>query len=137
MSAGYGIDTSCYDTLVTGRLVTGVELVQQAVFRRFITARGTLVDGPDGEVYGLDLQDFIGVVGPTSAIDALPDAIRNEVLKDDRVASCDVSLSAVVNPDATYDLTITIDANLSDESGDFTLTLSATNAATTLLSTSL
>lgn len=133
MSTGFGTDTACYDALQTGRLVTGPELVAQALFRRFITARGTLVDGADGEVYGLDLQDFIGQIGPRSALDVLPDVIRAECLKDDRVESAEITVDVVLNTDGTYQITATIDATLADEGGDFTLTVGVDQVSVSFL----
>jgi len=133
VSVGFGVDAYAWDTLVTGRLARGSELVAQAIFRRLTTARGTLIDGADGEVYGLDLNDFVGQVGPQNAIATLPDVIRAEVLKDDRVDSVDVSVVSVTQPDASYYLTIEIAATLADEAGDFTLTISVDEVSTAFL----
>ncbi len=137
MSVGFGTDTYAFDTLLTGRLATGAELVAQALFRRLITSRGTLQDGPDGEVYGLDLQDFIGSVGPRNAIDALPDVVRAEMVKDDRVESAEAAVDAVYATDGTVTLTISISVTLADEGGDFVLTVAASEVSTAFLGVSL
>lgn len=129
----YGADTFCYDQLFTGRLATGAELVAQAVFRRLTTTRGTLRDGDEGLVYGIDLLSFVGTVGTDAAVDALPDVVRAEVLKDDRVDRCDVRVLANRSPDGTVELLLDVDCSLADEDGDFQLSVSVSNVTVALL----
>lgn len=137
MSTGFGTDLWCLDALKTGRLVSGAELVAQAIYRRLTTARGTLRDGADGEVYGTDVADFVGLVGPDNAVDAIPDVIVAEVLQDDRVDS--VSVKSSIARDAAGRVAITVDiaATLADEGGDFTLTLGISDVAVELLGLSI
>lgn len=130
----YGLDTYCYDRLVPGRLVSGPELVAQAVFRRLTTPRGTLRGGEDESVYGLDLQDFIGTVGTSDAVDALPDAIATEVKKDDRVDLCDVEVTADrSSSDGLVALLIDVTYSLHAETDTFTLSVRASDLDVSLL----
>lgn len=132
MATGFGTDLWCYDQVFTGRLASGVELVAQAIYRRLTTARGTLRDGDDGQIYGTDISDFVGMVGPDNAVEALPDVVAAEILKDDRVERTDVKASVVRDSAGLTTVTIAIDAALRDSGESFTLTL-AVGAVTTAL----
>ncbi len=133
MSTGFGTDTWATGQIFTGRMASGAELVGQAIYRRLTTARGTLRDGDDGQVYGTDVSDFVGMVGPASAVDALPDVVAAEVLKDDRVERVDVSASVVRDSAGLATVTIEIDAVLRDSGGTFALTLAVGEVTTLLL----
>lgn len=133
MSVGFGADIWCYDQVLTGRLASGTELVAQAVYRRLTTARGTLRDGDDGQVYGTDVSDFVGMVGPDNAVDALPDVVVAEVLKDDRVERADVTATIARDAIGLATVTIEIDATLRDSGDTFTLTLAVGEVTTALL----
>lgn len=123
MSAGFGADVWCVDQIFTGRLASGVELVAQAIYRRLTTARGTLRDGDDGQVYGTDVSDFVGLVGPDNAVAALPDVVVAEVLKDDRVERADVTASIVRDSAGLATVSLDVDCTLRDTGESFTLTL--------------
>jgi hypothetical protein len=133
VATGFGTDTWCVDQIVTGRMASGVELVAQAIYRRLTTARGTLRDGDDGQVYGTDVSDFVGMVGPDNAVDALPDVVVAEVLKDDRVERADVSASVVRDAMGLATVTIDIEGVLRDSGESFTLTLRVSDVTTALL----
>lgn len=133
MGTGYGTDTYCYDSLRTGRLVSGAELVAQALFRRLTTARGTLRDGDEGQTYGIDIQDFVGQIGNANAADAIPDAIAAEILKDDRVDSVVVEATRTVGTAGLVTFVINIDATLRDDADSFTLTIEVSDISVDLL----
>ena len=129
----YGVDLFCYDQLFTGRLASGVELVAQAIFRRLNTARGTLRDGDEGLVYGLDLLDFVGTVGTPNAVDALPDAVVAEILKDDRVARAEASAVIQRTSEGLVTIVLDIDVTLTEADETFTLTLGVGDVSVALL----
>jgi len=133
MATGFGTDLWCTDQILTGRMATGVDLVAQAVYRRLTTARGTLRDGDDGQVYGTDVSDFVGMVGPDNAVDALPDVVAAEVLKDDRVESVDVHASITRDSAGLATVTLEIECTLVDAGESFTLTLGVSDVSTALL----
>lgn len=133
MATGYGTDSYCYDVLRAGRLVSGAELVAQALFRRLITPRGTLRDGAEGETYGFDVQEFIGQVGTQAAIDAVPDIVVAEVLKDDRIDTVAVSASKTQDSRGLVTIVLNIDATLRDPADSFTLTISVSDVSVQLL----
>jgi hypothetical protein len=130
---GYGVDVYCWDRLRTGRLVRGPELVAQAIYRRLTTPRGTLRDGEEGTVYGLDIQDFIGQVGTANAVAAIPALIRAEVLKDDRVTNATVTAATTTDRAGLVSVVIQISAELVNEGDRFELTLGVSSVSVAVL----
>jgi len=133
MATGVGTDLWCTDQIFTGRMASGAELVAQAIYRRLTTARGTLRDGDDGQVYGTDVADFVGVVGPDNAIDALPDVVVAEIAKDDRVERTNVRAAVTRDAAGLATVTLEIDAVLRDSGESFTLTLGVSDVSAALL----
>lgn len=133
MATGFGVDLHCYDSLRTGRLVSSVELLAQAIYRRLTTARGTLDDGEEGFVYGLDLLDFVGTVGSDAAVDAIPDVVIAEVLKDDRVDRVETSVSIERGTDGLFVINLDVDVFPVDEAQSFTLSLAVSDVTVALL----
>lgn len=129
----YGRDLWCYDRLFTGRLATDAEVVAQALFRRLNTARGTLRDGEDGAVYGLDILDFIGQVGVDNTVDALAPAVVTEVLKDDRVRSARADVTVNRGTDGLVEVLLDISATLRDADDTFTLSIGVSDVTVQLL----
>lgn len=107
-------------------------LVVQALYRRLVTPRGTLRRRGEALAYGIDLAGYLGSLGSRTAVAAMPSQIQAELLKDDRVSSIEVTVtpSAVRGEVA---LTVEIVGVLIDEAETFGLTLSVTEARTTLL----
>ncbi len=130
---GYGTDVYCWDRLRTGRLVRGPELVAQAIYRRLTTPRGTLRDGDDGQVYGLDVSDFVGRVGAKDAVAMIPAVIRAEVIKDDRVENVAVTSTAVTDKAGLVAVTVTITCDLINPGDQFQLTLSVSAVSVSVL----
>lgn len=129
----YGTDTYCYDAIRTGRLASGVDLLAQAIYRRLTTARGTLDDGEEGTVYGLDILDFVGTIGTDNAVAALPDLVIAEVTKDDRVDRVEVSASTVRGTDGLVTVNLDVDVFPADASQSFTLSLAVSDVTVALL----
>lgn len=92
MTINYGSDLSATaDLSVLGRIVSGPELMLEALYRRLTTPRGRLVGDPD---YGFDLrgllnESFDSVVG----LATIKQQIEIECLKDERIAEVSVDLS--------------------------------------------
>jgi hypothetical protein len=131
--SGYGTDTWCGDSLVTGRLAKGVRLVALALYRRLITPRGTLVGGDDESAYGFDLASYVGAVGYPVAIAALPSIVRGELMKDERVSDVVVETLIVQGDDGLQDIQLEVTALLSDESETFTLVLAVDDVTTAIV----
>lgn len=126
----FGTDTWCADRLSTGRLARGKYVLAQALYRRTITQRGTLLGGEEESTYGLDVAEFIGAVDNPGALDA---QLRAEFLKDDRVADVDVRSTRTVDLDGRVSYAIESQVVPADATEPFTLTLAASEVGTQLL----
>jgi hypothetical protein len=137
MATGYGRDLMCTARgLVTGRVEGGRALLVHAIERRLSTPRGSLTGGDEESVYGFDLAAYVGAVGPEIAQAALPALVRNEILKDDRIASVAVTVSRSDSADGAT-LTLALDVTPADSTAYFALTLAVLDAGVVLLGGSL
>lgn len=126
----FGYDTSCTDGLRTGRFAFGVRLVAEAAYRRLSTPRGRLQGGEDEQNYGIDLADMIGAVTSPSLAAALPGQIESELLKDERIDSVDVNVTAsTVGPATAYQ----IDISATTAAGPFSLVIAVSGVTVQLL----
>ena len=126
----YGKDIDCTDSLNTGRYVSGVRLVGQALYRRYITPRGALRGGEDEENYGLDLTEMIGEVASAAKREAWKGRIRNEALKEARVSDAVATITDVsTGVGEAYE--VEIDARSAD--GPFQLVLEVDEVTVKLL----
>lgn len=130
----FGTDVSCTNSLLTGRLVSGQRLVAEALYRRYITPRGTLRGGEDEANYGLDLTELVGSVATVSDAAALEGRIRAEGLKDERVETIDVTVTAA-SSGASVSFNVLIEATTAD--GPFTLQIAASAVTVDLLGITL
>ena len=131
MSAGYGRDVSCASSLRTGRLVTGWRLVAEALYRRITTPQGTLRGlDPACAQYGIDIAGWIGSIGFSTALHAVPAIVQAEMLKDERVAPDGVDVQCLITTasNGLQSLAITARVTLADESESFNMTVSVTEA---------
>lgn len=130
---GYGQDVWCLDSMVTGRVARGVNVVAQACYRRLVTPRGTLRGGADEQNYGLDLAGLVGSLSTGDLVAQLPSRIRGELLKDDRVADVTAEVTATQEGGGRTSLVIRILVTLADEDDEFTLTLGVNDVTVELL----
>lgn len=136
---GYGADTWCGDSLVTGRLARGVMNVALALYRRLITPRGTLrpldeTSNEDELNYGFDLAQYCGAVGPELAVLIAPGQIQAELLKDDRVLDVRaVALPIVYAADGTAALFFAVSVVLQDAGERFDFTVKVEDLTASLL----
>jgi len=136
MATGYGVEAWCADGLVSGRFTTGAMTVALALYRRLITPRGSLmgVEDDDEELnVGLDVCGYIGAVGNSTALRALPGLVAGELSKDKRVRAISCTIEQTIGEDGLIDLTLTIDVTLHDSGEDFTLTVAADDVSAELL----
>lgn len=124
---GYGTDISCSFDLDPGVEVGGLTLLAQAVRRRLDCPRKGLVDDAN---YGLDLRGELNKGTTAKDIASLAGRIRNEVTKDDRIAS--VKVKVTPSPDGSS-LRIALAITPFDSSvGPFSMVLAVTSAAVLL-----
>lgn len=113
-------------------------IVAQAIYRRLITPRGMLRGGEEERNGGLDLSEYVGALGTAQALAMLPNLVRGEIGKDDRVAPGGVNVRPTITTDATGDTTIVLEigVTLVNESETFQLTLGVSEVTTELLNVS-
>lgn len=90
---GYGVDLVCVDDLTARMLETDPMTtagLSQDAYHRLITRRGSL---PDDEDYGLDIIGLLSAPLTAAQIQALPNRISSELLKDDRLVNAEVTTS--------------------------------------------
>jgi hypothetical protein len=99
--------------------VSGRDLLSEALVRRLVTARGTLLGDPD---YGTDVRDWLNDDIDAASAARLGGVVVAELQKDERVisASC---VATFANDVLTLAITVT------DGAGPFPLTLQVTATA--------
>lgn len=125
---GYGTDISCTDDLTEPMRDVdpmNTEAIAQALLRRLDCPRGRLVDDAD---YGLDVRGYLNKGTTTAQLNALAGAVRNELEKDDRVASITVQATASLDEISLSIRVVPVDVTL----GVFSLTFAVTDAAVVL-----
>jgi len=123
----YGRDISCAGELKTGVYATGVRLVAEAAYRRLITRKGQLPGSPD---YGFDIAGYVGATSSASELAALPGLVRQEILKDGRLRSADITTSTTT---ANNEMTLTIEITGYTDAGPFELVLEVDDVTVTLV----
>jgi phage baseplate assembly protein W len=125
MTIDFGHDLSCVDDLDEAMSeVDDITLLAQAILRRLSTPRGSLWQDPD---YGKNLQDYLSAAQTPAQLAAIPGEVRNEVLKDERIASASVKVFKVDL------LEVSMSIELETGLGPFSLVISATQAAVVLV----
>lgn len=125
--ADLGIDIHCVDDIDPNfALVSGQKVLAQALARRLITPRGTLLEDPE---YGFDLRAFLN---DTHSAFRVESGIESELLKDERVD--DVSATT------TYDELsgrLTVEARVTSSEGPFDFILGVTDVTVELVTPTL
>ena len=115
MTTEYGSDLSCYDDITQNAKVlssTDPLVVVQAIYRRLVSPKGCLITDAD---YGLGLVELLSRGITRSSASIIPALIKSEIMKDDRVDSCDVS--ATISSDGSsvrFKASLTLDENTFD-----------------------
>jgi len=125
MPVDFGSDISTFPTLDPNfRLITGTQVIFEAVLRRLMTPRGSLAYDLD---YGTDVRGMLNASTTSSELFALQASIEAEAEKDERVLRAD----AVITQLQTF--VYRIDLSLTTSAGPFLLVLAATPTALTVL----
>ena len=123
----FGRDISCTDSLRSGKYVSGLRLVGEAVYRRLTTRTGELMSDPD---YGLHLGDYLGASVSPDTLAKLPGLIKSQVTRDARVVSAEVDINETTSgPDTSWAVSIRVSTDL----GPFDLVIGVSEANATLL----
>jgi hypothetical protein len=110
----------------TFAVITGSQVLAEALFRRLTQPRGGLLSDPN---YGIDVRDTLNGAYSEADIARLKSDIERECEKDERVvtAQSDVAFVAI-----TGELRITVSVGTAQ--GPFTLVLAVNNVTATLIS---
>jgi hypothetical protein len=133
---GYGSDLDCTDDVTsTFTELDGVKdgpiIVAQACYRRLITPRNSLAVLDDDPDYGYDIASLLHRGMTPQALVGAEGAIRNELLKDDRIDQLDVALTQETSGESNaYDLEIS--GTLVDSKETFSLTMALTDSVVLL-----
>lgn len=99
-TVNYGTDLDgVTDLSPTMAEASGLHMLAQALVRRLITPRGTLIDDAN---YGYDIRDFLGDDLSPADVGRIGSGVDQELIKDERV----LSSQTTVTPLSTYVLTI-------------------------------
>ena len=125
---GLGIDLDCLEDLQPDlRTTSGRTMLAQALVRRIITPRGTLIGD---EEYGTDITEMVNDDMSAGDIAALNSAVEAEWQKDERVL--DASVTSVLSRQGI----LTIVGVITDQKGPFSLTLAVSQLTIDLLAVS-
>ena len=130
MTTDYGQDVYCLDSIATGRYARQIRMVAQRCYHRLVTVRGTLRGGEHERNFGLDLTGMVGASVDPALSAAMPQRIKNELMKDPTVRT----VSAVVAESTVAGLTswiVTI--KVTADAGPFALVLSVDEVSAALL----
>lgn len=129
MATDFGTDISCMPDLdPMGSLKQGSYVLAEAIARRLITQRGTLIDDPN---YGTDVRGWVNDVASSGAsLAQLKGAIERECRQDERVQSADAELYFDA-PSSTLSVTL----SLITSAGPFKFVLGITSVTVQVLQT--
>jgi len=124
MTTEYGTDIACLNDLdPLFRVISGPQVLSEAIARRFITPRGALLSDLN---YGLDLRIFLSESLTSQKLFAIASSVEAEITKDERITSA----SATVTYNAsTRELLIEIAAETTDNDLSLVLSVSKLNVA--------
>jgi len=124
MAVDFGSDLSCVSDLDPALIsVSGDLVVGQAVARRLVTARATLVEDPN---YGFDLRRYLNDdLGPAD-IARITAGVQAEALKDERVLAVVATVTLTLN-------ILTIGLALTTANGPFDLVIAVSATSATVL----
>lgn len=124
--ADFGTDTSTFlngDLDPAFSLITGPQVVVEAIARRLTTPQGSLISDP---TYGYDVRQLLHLDLDRRAEARAVGQMRAQIEADERVLSSTVSLARVGD-------TIRVSVRFATEDGPFAFTLAIADARTALL----
>jgi phage baseplate assembly protein W len=111
------------DLTMPATMATGFRCVAEAIVRRWSTPRGGLVDDPN---YGTDVTDLINDDLDKAAIAQMAHALRAEAEKDERVLSCETTVTLLGD-------SLIVTGKVATASGPFQLVVSVNSVTVSLL----
>lgn len=129
----FGLDLHCVedlDELMSEVAEDDVTGLSEAIARRLSTPRGALIDD---ENYGIDLSDYLSGHVNALVLAQLRGEAQTEVLKEERVATCEVSVEVT---GAAPELVLLVNVRGQADVGPYDLTLSVDKVTVALLTPS-
>ena len=117
--------TGALDIDATSRLSSGIQTLAQSLVMRQTTPTGSLI-GAENDCF--DVRQWLSAGKTPSEINQLQAAVQSQLLRDQRVIMCNVQ--------ASYDLassTLKLIESIQSSLGPFTLTLTVSQVAVTML----
>jgi hypothetical protein len=103
----FGLDLSSEEDVDETREVTGVELVAQDALWRLKTPNAMGILAADAPDYGFDLEELLGSASTEADAASLPDRVRSELTKDERILTVETTVVRTVEGAATaFDISI-------------------------------
>jgi hypothetical protein len=125
--SNFGQCWSCVtDLVMPATMATGFRVVAEAIARRWQTARGGLIDDPN---YGTPLTDAVNDDMATADLSRLAKSAAAEAEKDERVLSCDVTITLIAQ-------VLMVVGKVTTAQGPFQLVVSVSQVSVTLLQAS-
>ena len=115
------------DLSMPSYMATGNRVVAEALLRRFVTTRGTLIDDPN---YGFNIYDLISDDLTLQDIQSFQQQLANEAVKDERVFSANFTLTIIGE---APDVLVTITGTATTANGPFKFVLAASATSVQLL----
>jgi hypothetical protein len=141
--ANYGTTISCtFDLAPVGILISGLQVLSEALIRRLLTPRGRLLDDPD---YGYELLGEVNDDIDNATIATIGSNMDLEFVKDERVTSSrstcfymplngSLPIGSIPNiPPGTAPGTLVTSSVINPGVGPFTMVLSASQVTQQLL----
>ncbi len=124
----FGSCWSCVsDLTMPSTMATGFQVVAEAIARRWQTPRGGLIDDPN---YGYDLSDFVNDDLSKEELANIAHQAGAEAEKDERVLSCEVTVTFVTGG------LLTVTGKVTTTQGPFALVVSVDQVSVSLLQVS-
>ncbi len=123
MPDGSTYTATIFDFASDSAMVTGRQGLAEAIARRLVTTRGTLIDDPD---YGFDVRDFVNDDIDARGLALIGAGVEAECLKDERVVHAVAAMSFLAG-------VLVIAVSLIDTVGPFRLVLSVSDVTVSIL----
>jgi hypothetical protein len=112
-----------FDLASNSAIVSGRQCLAEAIARRLVTTRGTLIDDPD---YGFDLRGYVNDDIDARGLALIGAGVEAECLKDERVIAATAAVSLVAG-------VLVVAVSITDAKGPVKLVLSVSQVTVSIL----
>lgn len=115
--------TTIFDLAADSAMVSGRQCLAEALARRLVTARGTLISNPD---YGTDVTAYVNDDIDARTLAKIASEVDGEMLKDERVVHSATTAAFLGG-------VLVLSVNITDGLGPFKLVLSVSDVTVSIL----